>query len=180
MAFDKEQQGIVRGSALAILGTLAGLGAGYLWLPAELFGLTDSMAAGDRIAFALKADLPIFFWLAWCVRAVSSRRFREPADRNGAAYGRPTEALAVRIAILQNSLEQTVLLFGATLVLAAVLRGPQLVLIPLSVLLYLLGRVAFTVAYPKGAAARSFGMALTAGPIIAGYLIAAYFMISGR
>lgn len=180
MSFDKEQKGIASWSALAIVVTVAVLGAGYLRLPGETFGLSDSMPAGDRIAFALKADLPIFLWLAWCVRAVSSRRFREPADRKGAAYGRPTEALAVRIAILQNSLEQTVLIFGATLILATVLRGTELVLIPLSALLYIVGRVAFAINYPNGASARAFGMALTAGPIIAGYVIVAYLLIVGR
>ena len=180
VAFDREQKGILRWSALAVLATGAVLGAGFVWFPAGLFGLNEAMTAGDRIAFALKADLPVLIWLAGCLRAVSSGRFRVPADRKGAAFGKATPALAVRIAILQNSLEQTVLMVGASLILASVLRGSELILIPLSVLLYLVGRAAFAITYSKGAVARSFGMALTAGPIIAGFLISGYLMIAGR
>lgn len=172
MTFDREQKGIMGWSALALLVTGATLSAGYFWLPSEFLGLNEAMTAGGRLAFALKVSLPVFLWLAWCLRMVSSGRFRVPADRRGAAYGEPTPDLAVRIAILQNTLEQTVLLIGALLILAAVLRGPELVLIPLSVTLYLVGRVAFDLNYSKGAVARSFGMALTAGPIICGFLIA--------
>lgn len=180
MALDKEQKGIVGRSALAILVTVAVLGAGYGWLPAGLFSLNDTMTAGDRIAFALKADVPIFLWLAACLRVVASGRIRVPTDRKGAAYGKPSPGLAIRIAILQNSLEQTVLAVGANLALVAVLHGSEPILIPLSVLLYLGGRASFAVSYSRGAVARSFGMALTAGPIIAGYIIAAVLMIAGR
>lgn len=180
MAFDAEQKGILRWSALAILLTVAVLGAGYTWLPAGSIGLTEAMTAGDRIAFALKVDLLIFLWLAGCLRAVASGRFRTPADRRGAAYGAPTSALAIRIAILQNSLEQTVLGVGAHLILATVLRGSELVLIPLSVFLYLVGRAAFAINYSTGAVARAFGMALTGASIIACYALAIVLMIAGR
>lgn len=115
MSFDKEQKRILLWSALAMLFSGAVLSTGYIWIPAQIFGLNDSMAQGDQIAFALKADLLIFLWLAGCLRVVASGRFRTPSDRKGAAYGQPTPRLAIRIAILQNSLEQTVLTFGAHL-----------------------------------------------------------------
>lgn len=124
MAFDSEQVGILRGSALALAFALAAVGAGYAWLSARWFGLSDAMTMADQIAFALKADLLLFVWLAWCVRAVSERRFRSAIDRKGSACGRPSEAIAIPSAVLQNSLEQTVLAFGAHLILATVLRGP--------------------------------------------------------
>lgn len=180
MALDNEQRGIVGWSAAAVLVTIAALGAGYLWIPADVFGVTALTTAGDRIAFALKADLLIFFWLAGCLRAVASGRFRSPADRKGAAYGPPTPGLAIRVAVLQNSLEQTVLAMGAHLILATVLRGPELLFIPVSVVLYLVGRVSFAITYSRGAAARAFGMALTGAPIIAGYILAAALIVAGR
>lgn len=180
MRFDKEQSGIIAWSGAAILLTAVVLGAGYLWLPPALLGLGDAMASGDRIAFALKWDLPVFLWLAGCVRAVASQRFREPADRKGAAYGEPSPRLAVRAAILQNSLEQTVIAVGAHLILSTVLRGPELVFIPLLVLLYLVGRIAFAMRYSNGAVARSFGMSLTGATAIAGYAIAIALIVAGR
>lgn len=83
-------------------------------------------------------------------------------------------------AVLQNSLEQTVLAIGSHLVLATVLRGDELVVLPVLVGLYLVGRVAFAVAYPRGAAARAFGMALTGAALIAALGIAAVLVGLGR
>lgn len=89
------------------------------------------------------------------------------------------QRLAVRAAILQTSLEQTVIAVGAHLILSAVLRGPELVLIPLLVLLYLVGRITFTARYSKGAVARSFGMSLTGTTAIAGYAIVIGLIVAG-
>ena len=180
MKFDAEQAQIVRWSGAAIALTIVTLGAGLLWIPPSAFGVGEAISAGDRLAFTLKWELPVLLWLAGCVRAVASQRFREPADRRGAAYGEPTTRLAVRAAILQNSLEQTVLAIGAHLILATVLVGPELVLIPLLVLLHLAGRVAFALSYHRGAGARAFGMALTGAAAIAGYGIAIALMVAGR
>lgn len=82
--------------------------------------------------------------------------------------------------MLQNSLERTVLPFGAHLVLATVLRGPELVIIPLLVALYIIWRVTFSWGYAQGAGRRPFGMTLTAAPTVASYLLAARSMIAGR
>ncbi len=180
MTFDREQWGIVRRSALALVATGLVMGGAYFWVPGRMFGLHDAMSSGDRLVFAVKWNLPVLLWLAYCLRAVSSGRFREPADRKGSAYGEPTPPLAVRIAILQNSLEQTVLAIGSSLLLAAVLRGDELVLIPAAVTLYLAGRVTFASSYPRGAAARAFGMALTAGPLIVSSILSAILIIAGR
>jgi hypothetical protein len=69
---------------------------------------------------------------------------------------------------------------GAHIILATVLRGPELLFIPVSVVLYLVGRVSFAITYSRGAAARAFGMALTGAPIIAGYILAAALIVAGR
>jgi len=86
----------------------------------------------------------------------------------------------VPAAVLQNSLEQTVLAVGAHLILAVVLRGEELILIPALVTLYLLGRVMFAIGYAKGAAARAFGMALTGASTLAAMVIAIVLLILGR
>lgn len=177
---DKDQLGIVRGSVAALAVVVAAVGGGYIWVSPQWFGLTNGMAMSDQIAFGLKADLPLLLWLAFCVRVVSKRRFQSAVDRKGSAFGSPSEMIAVPLAVLQNSLEQTVLAFAGHLVLATVLRGPELVLIPLLVAVYLVGRVAFWIGYPYGAARRSFGMALTAAPTFASYFLAAGLMAAGR
>ena len=84
----------------------------------------------------------------------------------------------MQAAVLQNSLEQTVLAAGAHLSLAAVLRGDELVLIPALVLLYLAGRVSFAAVYARGAAARAFGMALTGASTLAAFGIAIAILLS--
>ncbi|MBD3847321.1 MULTISPECIES: MAPEG family protein [Bosea] len=179
-AFSSDQMGIIRGSAAALTLAAIVLTAGYVWLPPGLLRLNPEMGLGERVAFTLKADILMFLWLAGCVGAVSRGRFYSPADIRGSAFGQPSPAIAVRAAVLQNSLEQTVLAFGAHLTLAALLRGPELVLIPLLVALFLAGRVAFAFGYAKGASGRAFGMALTAASIIVSYGVAVGLVAVGR
>lgn len=180
MTFDPEQKSIVRQSALAVLLCAAVLGGGYLWLPPEFVGVTAPMALADRLAFVLKWDLLTFIWLAGSVGAVSQKRFWTPADRHGSAYSEASPALAVRRANLQNTLEQTVIASGAHLILATVLRDAELVLIPLLVLLFVVGRAAFAIGYAKSPLARAFGMAVTGAPISFAYVLAACLIVAGR
>ena len=86
----------------------------------------------------------------------------------------------MRAAVLQNSLEQTVLAFGAHLTLAALLRETELVLIPLLVALFLVGRITFAFGYAKRVSGRAFGMALTGASIIASYGIVVGLIAAGR
>lgn len=180
MTLDREQRAILLWSLAAIAVAAIVLYGGYLWLPPERVGAGGAMTIADQLAFTLKWQLPVFLWLAGCVRQVASGRFRFREDRPGAAFAKPSPAIAVRAAVLQNSLEQTVLIAGTTLIVATLLRGPELVLIPLMIVLFLAGRIAFSDTYAKGAAARAFGMALTAAPIIAAIGIAFGLLIAGR
>ncbi|WP_313472681.1 MAPEG family protein [Brevundimonas sp.] len=175
-----EKKSIGVRSVLALGVTAASLSATWLWLPPALFGAETDMATADRLAYALKWELPVLVWLAGCLRLVASIRYRSDEDRPGAAYGPPSARLAVPAAVLQNSLEQTVLAVGAHLILAVVLRGEELILIPALVTLYLLGRVMFAIGYAKGAAARAFGMALTGASTLAAMVIAIVLLILGR
>lgn len=157
MPWSLQQRRIVRDSMLACLVCAVVLGAGYIWLPPALFGLDGQLGIGDRVAFALKADLPVFLWLADCVRAVSKGRFLSQADIQGSAFLRPSPAIELRVAVLQNSLEQTVLAVGAHLILATVLYGAELRLMPILVSLYLLGRITFAVGYARHPTGRLLG-----------------------
>lgn len=180
MKLSSDQRGVVRRSGLALAFSAAVLGIGYVWLPTELFGVAQPMTVADRIAFALRSDLFLFVWLAGCFVAVSRGRFHSSADIGGSAFGRPSPAIAIRVAVLQNSLEQVVLALGAHLILATVLRDGELVLIPLLVFLFWVGRVTFAAGYSGGAPGRAFGMVVTVAPTAASYLLAAGLMLSGR
>lgn len=72
------------------------------------------------------------------------------------------------------------LAFGAHLTLAALLRGNELVLIPLLIALFMVGRIAFAFGYAKRASGRAFGMALTGASVVASYGIVVGLIAAGR
>ncbi len=180
MELDQQQRGIVLRSLAAFVVAAAVLGAGYLWFPPSFVGVGSSMSLAESIAFALKWDLLIFLWLLGCIQVAARTRLPSPGDRPDSASAPPRPATLVPSAVLQNSLEQTVIASGAHLILATVLRGPELVIIPLLVLLYLIGRIGLAAGYAKGVVGRAFGMALTSASAVAGYGIALVLVIAGR
>jgi len=180
MALTDDQRGIVRGGAIALVVTLVFGIPAYLWLPPAWLGAEALATVADRFAFAIRWDIPILIWLAACVRVVSRGRFKSAADIGGSAFSKPSPMIAVKRAVLQNSLEQTVLAAGAHLALAVTLRGRELVLIPILVLLYLAGRVWFAAGYAAGAPGRAPGMVLTAGPTFAALMLAGALALLGR
>ena len=179
-ALSTDQRGVLRGGALAFAITLAAGALAYAWLPPPLVGAPIGGDSADRLAWALTWDIPVLLWLAACIQRVSSGRFSSPADIAGSAYAAPSPGLAVSRAVLQNSLEQTVLAIGAHLALAATLRGRELVLIPTFVALFLIGRIWFAIGYQRGPGGRSAGMVLTFAPTLAGLLLAAGLALAGR
>lgn len=175
-----DQRGVVRNGGLAITFAIVFGAPAYFWLPAASVGAVDLDGAAERMAFAVKWDIPILLWLAGCVRQVSRGRFNSPADIGGSAFSDPSAVIAIPRAVLQNSLEQTVLALGAHLALAATLRGRELVLIPILVACYLAGRAWFAFGYGRGAPGRAGGMMLTAGPTIAALILAGALAVMGR
>jgi hypothetical protein len=161
MTLSTDQQSIVRASAVAVAVCAMAIAGSWLWVPPHLFGLVADLPVAERLAFVLRADLLVFLWLVACVQAVASGRFRSAADIGGSARSEPSPKIAVKCAVLQNSLEQTVLVVGSHLVLVV-------------------GRVAFALGYARGRTGRAFGMALTGVPIFAGYSLAVVLLATGR
>lgn len=164
-----EQRKILKASLASLIFCILVLTAGYLLLP-RYFAFPTELP--DRIAFALQADVFVFLWIVLGVRMVARGRFHSAADNRGSAFGPPSPAIAIKVAFLQNTLEQAVIAVGAHLALATLLTGAWLALIPAAVVLFGIGRVAFFVGYPKGAGGRAFGIATTAVPTVAGYVLA--------
>lgn len=171
-----EQQKVIGNAVAAVIFCALMLASGYAILPRYLHFPVD---LPDRLAFAIRADVFVFLWILLGVRMVAKGRFRSAADIRGSAFGPPSAAIAVPVAFLQNTLEQAVIAIGAHLVLSTVLSGPPLALIPTSVALFGIGRLTFLLGYPKGAGARAFGIATTAVPTVAGYVLAIGLMMAG-
>jgi hypothetical protein len=153
----------------ALIVCTAGVALGYAILPRWCHLPIDLPA---RLAFTIRADLFVLLWVVLGVILVAHGRGRSAADIGGAAFSPPSPVIAVRVAFLQNTLEQAVIAVGAHLALATLLEGAALVLIPAAVALFGLGRLAFLAGYSGGAGGRAFGMAATFLPTGAGYALA--------
>jgi len=164
-----EQHRAARGAMTALVVCTASLAIGYTILPRWFHFPVDLPA---RLAFAVKADLFVLLWVVLGIVLVALGRGRSAADIGGAALSPPSPVIAVRVAFLQNTLEQAVVAAGAHLALATLLEGAALALIVTAVALFGLGRLAFLVGYSGGAGGRAFGMATTFLPTGAGYALA--------
>lgn len=129
------------------------------------------------LALALQANLIVLLWVVVGVRLVSRGRYLSAEDSRGSAFAPPSPRIAIQSAFLQNTLEQAVILSGATLALATLLSGPDLALIPAAVILFSIGRIFFLRGYRRGAGGRAFGMVVTMLPTVAGYVLAITLMI---
>lgn len=165
----QEQRKIVRNSIYAFLIAAGAFLAAHFVLPRviELRG----QDLEERLTFWAGANLLVLLWLMYSVRLVSGGRFRSREDNRGSAYAPPSPKIAVAVANLQNTLEQSTLFIFTQLALVLFLRESALPLVLASVVLFLAGRAAFLHAYPRGAGARGFGMALTAMPVVFAFLI---------
>ena len=160
-----EQRQILRNAAISAVSCGATLiGACY----ALALFYEPPQALAQRIAFALQADVFMWVWLAIGAKMVSGGRYRSAADNRGSALSPPSPHIAIKVAFLQNTLEQAVMAAGVHLALASLLTGPSLFFIPAAVALFAVGRITFLRGCPKGAGAHSFGRATKAIPTVVG------------
>jgi MAPEG family protein len=164
-----EQRRIVLGAALALIVTIFVLAVGYGFVAMPPHGTMD---LADRVVFALRVDIVPLLWLLAAIVNVGNRRFLSRDDIQGAGFYPPSERLAIPVAILQNTLEQSVLAIGAYVILATLLIGEELIILPLLALLFCVGRLVFWAGYGSGAGQRAFGFVLTFFPTVAAYALA--------
>lgn len=159
-----EVQGIRTAAVKSLIVSAACFAAGYLLLPRYFIFPTTTLEA---LAFTLRVDLFVLLWVAVAVGLVSRARRQSMADIGGAAFGVPSESIRIKIAFLQNTLEQAFVAIGAHLVFSTLMQGPALSLIIVATALFAIGRITFYRGYPQGAAARAFGMVTTVIPTMA-------------
>jgi len=93
-------------------------------------------------------------------------RFFSAADIGGSGFSEAGPRIAISSAVLQNTLEQALFAVVTHLVLASLLRGREMIVVPLLVGLFCAGRLAFWLGYKHGAGGRAFGFGLTFYPSV--------------
>lgn len=171
----REQLRILRNSAAGLVFCALVL-AGAHWLVPLLFRLPGEDIAG-LLTFWAGSALLVMLWVLVGFSMVSRGRRHSLADIRGSAFAPPSPRIAVHVAFLQNTLEQALM---AVIVQIAVLLLAGAWTVPLvagQVLLFAVGRATFLAGYPKGAGSRAFGLAVTALPTLAGFILALVALI---
>ncbi len=153
-----KQKGVVRGVVPAAIIILAGLCGVSLLIPMSALPADEP---GARLAWALRWSLLPILTLIIAIARVGNFRFSSPEDIDGSGLTNATQQIQVLRAVLQNTLEQTVLAVGAYLIWAAAMPHNWLRAIPVAAALFIAGRILFTRGYSKGAGGRAMGFGLT-------------------
>ena len=169
------EQGLIALAGVPVLAlTLSALGAvetGAIIVPAAWTADRLSLAAG--CVAVLGGVLTLSIW------RIALFRFVSDADRPGAGLaGAPGPALRIHLAVLQNTLEQTLAAALAYLAFAALAPARLLPLLPLYAGLFVLGRIAFALGYRFGAPGRAFGFGLTLVPTVTLYALLALWLLA--
>jgi len=157
----EKQRGVLTGMVAAVVISIAGLGATVVFAPPWLLA---GGAFPATIAFSMKWDVAVVFCLAASIGMLARHRFFTPADIDGSGLSPGTAKAHLLQATLQNTLEQTVLAVGVHSAWAVAMPASWSSAVPVAVALFVIGRMLFWRGYGKGAAARSFGFALTFYP----------------
>ena len=161
-----EQRGVVIGMLLGASVPALPIAAGAWLIPGPA-----APPLGDRLVWLMPYAAVLALPMALAIAAIARHRFFHAAVIDG-SNDAADRWLAIARAILQNTLEQTVLAALVLLALAATLPSGWLGALPAAILWFVLARAIFALTYARGAAARSFGFAATFYPTLAGLLMA--------
>ena len=161
MELTEKQKGVVRGVLPAALVTLVGLAGVSFLIPVSALPADDP---GTRLAWATQWALLPILTLMISIMRVANHRFASPDDIDGSGLTAGTERVLVLRAILQNTLEQSVLAVAAYVIWATVMPHGWLRAIPVAAVLFAAGRILFARGYERGAPGRATGFGLTAYP----------------
>jgi uncharacterized membrane protein YecN with MAPEG domain len=133
---------------------------GWIALPAD--------DPGSRLAFAAKCLAGPGIMLLAGILGASRRGFY--ADAIDGTRFPQAHTLEINLRYNTNTVEQLVLLAIALAALAVTQPHHRLVLLPAIAVLFVAGRITFWAGYRYSPMARTFGMALTAIPVILAYI----------
>ena len=164
MTLSDKQKGVVRGVVPAAVLVLVGLCVVSLLIPLSALPVDE---AGARLAWALQWALLPLLTLIIAIMRVGNYRFASPEDIDGSGLTNPTPQIQILRAVLQNTLEQTVLAVAVYLIWATAMPLRWLRLIPVAASLFVAGRVLFARGYNRGAGGRAMGFGMTMYPTAA-------------
>ncbi|MEE4013055.1 MAPEG family protein [Roseibium sp. FZY0029] len=172
MPLTTKQHGVLKGMIAAVIVAATGLGLGAFQYPQDW--LTDGSPQA-RFTLAAQCLLASAFWLLLSIGILARHRFFTPEDIDGSGLTSGTAKARVLQAMLQNTLEQTALAALTYLAFAALTPAEYLGALPAAALLFWCGRALFWQGYAQGAAARSFGFALTFYSTVLLFVAALFF-----
>jgi hypothetical protein len=162
------QRGVAIGAGCALIVTTALIAYGMAGAPGLPAAAPMAASLAQRLALAVTAWLSPILALALSIGWVANIRGRSDQDIDGAGLTQESAAIRIPRAILANTLEQSSLAIPVYTGLALTLPARMLALPLMLAAAFGLGRIAFAIGYRHGAPARSFGMALTGYPTVAG------------
>jgi MAPEG family len=176
MAFDQTQTGVVRGIATAVAVSIAVFAMAYFlqWPNLSQYGSTASRLELTALV-ALAPTTTLFF----CIARLAQHRFSTPKDIQGSAFTDGTEPARLLQALLQNTLEQTVLALPIYFASSFFFAATLLPLVVAAAVLFIVGRLLFFHGYARGAPSRAAGFGLTFYPSVA-LLITVILVVSLR
>jgi MAPEG family len=126
-----------------------------------------TLEQSSTIRLWLACSLMTTIWLLFGVACLARHRFHTPADIGGAGLNENSSRATLMQAIIQNTLEQTVLAiiaYGAWIWL-----GPpdRMGLVIVFTVFFSIGRLLFMFGYVRGASGRALGFGLTFYPSVA-------------
>lgn len=172
----QEQRRILRNSAFGLLFCSLILTAAHWSIPRQFRMPGEDLAS--LLTFWAGCALLTVLWVFVGFAIVARGRRHSPDDIGGSAFAPPSPRIAIPVAFLQNTVEQS---FMAVIVQIAVLLlagGQMAALVAGQVFLFAIGRITFLAGYPKGAGGRAFGLAVTALPTLAGLVVALGALVS--
>jgi hypothetical protein len=173
MELSEDQYGVAKGMAAAAIASLV------VWAGPVLFlappAILDEPA--QRLAYTLPWQLlplsTLVLGIAWLARY----RFFNALTIHGGNPDHDQELQAGR-AYLQNTVEQIVLVFITSMILAIVLPLDWLQGLPVLAGWFTFCRLLFRISYLRGAPARAFGFGGTFYPVVIGMAFAGWFAIT--
>ena len=176
--FESAFPNVIKRYGLSLVGAVALMYFGYQYLPLPV---PEVNGVADQLVYALRWQMPAVALLVFFIHDVGMAR-KDTGTPDPVTVRHEPESLAVRRAVLLNTVEQLLLHSPSMLVLATYLRPDQLKLIPILSCLFVVGRLWYRVGYinPENLRTnRASGMGLTFFPTLAVIVYNMYRLVSG-